>query len=74
MTASPHNLPAVLGTAGPCSLGRWRGAPRTPVPEGLRACRMPTSCAYHPINWAEMNHWSSMGGVACSSVTKQLNG
>ena len=40
----------------------------------LRVIDRPTSWAYHLVYWAEGNHWSSRGGMTCSSVTKQPNG
>ena len=38
---------------------------------GLTTTHKPTSWAYHPVYWADVNHRASMGGTACTSLTKQ---
>ena len=70
MTASPHCSPTLRAPPGPAVCGS--ATPQTLALAGYDLGK-PASWAYHPIHWADMNHRSGRGGMACSSVTKQWN-
>src|SRR5262249_29135358 len=55
--------------AGPC-LPRPR---RDPGDASFEGRNRPSSCAYHLVHRTETNHWSSRGGMTCTSMTKQSN-
>ena len=45
------------------------------TPEALlEGHHRPASWAYHPVYWAEANHWSGRGGMTCTPMTKHSNG
>src|SRR5262245_41529750 len=55
--------------AGPC-LPRPR---RDPGDASFVGRNRPSSCVYHLVYRTEANHWSSRGGMTCTSMTKQSN-